>query len=354
VLRDLQKSRLTNLKSLREAGNGIRLCVTCHHALDRSENPAWVFIPSDLDFFIAHERADLRRREHEYKTTGAWPVRECPSVEEHVEKAGGLYDAYMLRDHGHKTSGWRPGRSTLLPQSKQWHGDAMSALFKGFNALGRHSLFLPRKLRILDELFQRNDQGPLGQALGPDRHNHDDSEDDDHGNDGGNEPLGPSTPRPTPKKSSAPDKAPATRQGETPINRPLAGGYAPTQRYGRKRGHAREEHDPEPKRIKVEMSPWAWGPHKTSSDRAQYYGVKLKAMEEWTRLTAKSKERTTYAAAHLPSPEPSEKESRNVEHGRSGSPRVLKWLLETNVAETEVDWEEVSREQGDLVGVGCE
>ncbi|KAI4087463.1 MAG: hypothetical protein LQ344_006751 [Seirophora lacunosa] len=323
--------------------NGMRLCVTCHHAFDSSEYPAWVFIPSDLDFFITHERADLTRREHEYETTGVWPVRECPPIEEYVEEAGGLYDVYMLRDYGHKKSGWRPGRSTLLPHSKQWHGDAMSTLFKGFNASGRHSLFLPSKLRILNEMYQRNDLGPRGRATNTNRDNHDGSQGDDHGNGRGNEPLGPSTFTATPTKSNPLAKDPATQRSETLMNEPLAGGYGTSQERGQKRSHEREEEDPEPKRVKVEMSPWAWGPHKTSSDRAEYYKVKMKAMEGWARLRDTSKERIKHAPAHLPSPEPSEKESKNAGHEWSGSRRVLKWLSETKQVDSEQNYEEIGK-----------
>ncbi|KAL9015204.1 MAG: hypothetical protein Q9173_000174 [Seirophora scorigena] len=183
--------------------------------------------------------------------------------------------------------------------------------------------------------------------------NHDGSHGNNHGNDRGNEPLGPSIPIATPIKSDAPAEDPATRRSDTPMHGRLAGGYRTSQNRGQERSHAKEEENPEPKRVKVETSPWAWGPHMTSSDRAEYYRVKMKAMEEWARLRDKSKGRTKHALAHLPSPKPSEKESKKPGHEWSGSRRVLEWLSETNEVDMEVNCEEVGKKYSDRVKVGC-
>ncbi|KAL8762711.1 MAG: hypothetical protein Q9184_001335 [Pyrenodesmia sp. 2 TL-2023] len=147
----------TNLRSANDQKNGIRLFVLCHQTLDKIELAAWVFIPSDLEFFIAAEKSDYERRINVYNISGIFPVR--PGTEEHIDSCGGMYDAYMLR-HYMGLGNWQPGRSTFLPNTKHWHGDPMITLQKGFLALGLCSLLLPKELEVLSELYQLNDTGP--------------------------------------------------------------------------------------------------------------------------------------------------------------------------------------------------
>ena len=133
----------------------MRLCVTCRHALHDVELPGWVFVPVDLDIFLDAEREDFDRRQREFRATGQFPIRQCPPIEEYIERCG-TYDAYMLRSFSAPTSGWRADRSSYLPASKSWHGDPMIALFKGCNALANERL-LPAKIRDLNLLYHHND-----------------------------------------------------------------------------------------------------------------------------------------------------------------------------------------------------
>ncbi|KOS36897.1 hypothetical protein ACN38_g12330 [Penicillium nordicum] len=48
--------------SLNAVTNCIQLCPTCHAAFDRSDDPRWMFLPTDLNFFMRHEFEDRRRR----------------------------------------------------------------------------------------------------------------------------------------------------------------------------------------------------------------------------------------------------------------------------------------------------
>src|SRR5438034_10450069 len=67
-----QKSRVMGLKPLTwssimdfeisSAENGITLCPTCHSAFDNYTAPGFIFVPTDLQFFISYEQRDQRRR----------------------------------------------------------------------------------------------------------------------------------------------------------------------------------------------------------------------------------------------------------------------------------------------------
>ncbi|KAL8999387.1 MAG: hypothetical protein Q9188_005901 [Gyalolechia gomerana] len=334
VLWHLQQVGRVGLKTLHDKENGMRMCVLCHASFDDPEMPAWVFVPSNLDYFINFENTDFRRRQREHQTTGNFPIRHCPPAKDYVEEAGGLYDTYMLRQR-RDDNGWNPGLSTYLPRPKWWHGDPMTALYKGFKAIGINSRLLPSKLAVISDLYQRNDEGPREQATGNSAHNGDGSESHGPGRQGGHEPPGPSTPKPTPNKTTAAGRSAAARQTGTQDHGPSAGAYGNPQ----KRRHDQEEGDIEPKRIKVKMAPWVWGPHKSSSDHAEYHEVKRKAMEKYTRSRDEAEERAQHARTHLPSPELSDKASKNVQYEWCGSRRVLKWLSETSEADGEVDWE---------------
>ncbi|KAL9031887.1 MAG: hypothetical protein Q9196_000142 [Gyalolechia fulgens] len=319
ILTHLQSQGKTNLTTLHDTENGMRLCVTCHHALDNVELPGWVFIPTSLEFFLDAEREDFIRRQREFTRTGQFPIRQCPPVGSYVEYCG-KYDTYMLRHYGPPTNNWRLGRSTYLPTSKDWHGDPMLALFKGFNALAYEDLF-PPELRELNLLYRRHDALPR-QGLTP----------PNSGNDRGNHQQGPGNADdfPPPAPPPRPDAGQRSRgRGRPPRGSGGRGRSSRQNSRSRKRQLDRPDETPRPQLIK--KAPWVWGPHKTANEVGEYLS------EQKARIRARipqSKVRnlkTGESAPRLPSPEETEVPSHNSLGRRDDEtayPGVVQWLSE--------------------------
>ncbi|KAL8915978.1 MAG: hypothetical protein Q9208_008762 [Pyrenodesmia sp. 3 TL-2023] len=342
ILTFLQSQGKTNLKTLHDTENGMRLCVTCHHALDDVELPGWVFVPTDLDFFLDAEREDFVRRRRELNATGHFPIRQCPPVGDYVEYCGS-YDAYMLRQYGPPTNNWRPGRSTYLPTSKHWHGDPMIALFKAFNALANEDLF-PPKLRELNLLYRGHDVGAPQGLTPPDSYNDRGSPQQGPG-DAGDSPAAPA-PAPAPRSNPGPrgrgrGRPPSSRGGRGKHNRGHGAGHGATQNQGpstgtrsRKRQLDRRNETPPPQRIEVVTSPWVWGPYKTAEEIGEYLSGQKARMRaripEERRKELEVAMKTT--AARLPSPEETEASYRNsIGHDKDNAyPKVAEWLSEAN------------------------
>ena len=160
--------------------NAMPLCPLCHDALDETSAPGWVFVPTDLKFFLGFERKDFERRAEVLKTTGSRPGRICPSPLQyrlHQEQDlkgiayGGLYMSYVLRDYFPRLVGnpeVKPGISPITNNPKPWHGDPMASLEKAFKVLGQQPNVFPREVRtMLWELLglycendDLSDQGP--------------------------------------------------------------------------------------------------------------------------------------------------------------------------------------------------
>ncbi len=142
------------------------LCVICHKGLEDHDDLAWVFIPSNINFFIEAEKTDYKSRTAIFNSTGVFPTRTPPLPETYIQDCGGLYDIYMLRLFGAQSGPprtiWQRGRSTYQPLPKVWHGDPMLALYNGFRAIAGNRLLLPPGLRELDSLYELHDMGPPG------------------------------------------------------------------------------------------------------------------------------------------------------------------------------------------------
>ncbi|KAJ5899887.1 hypothetical protein N7495_004631 [Penicillium taxi] len=115
---------------LSSAENGISLCPTCHDQYDRYEDPGFLILPSDLQFFVNFEMNDKKRREKEAK-----PIRQIPSKEDYLKHCiqlgrvppgsqGGLYDRVMLK-HITPQVPWDIYRS---PPAKIWGGSPVATL----------------------------------------------------------------------------------------------------------------------------------------------------------------------------------------------------------------------------------
>ncbi|KAI4156934.1 MAG: hypothetical protein L6R39_000886 [Caloplaca ligustica] len=194
----LQSLGRTNLEHLHQKENSMDPCNRCHAALDHHEDPGWVFIPTDLNFFIDFERTDYRRRVASFKKSsdGVCTQRIPPTPDQYVQACGGLYDMYMLRPFGSPQDAWQhPGRSAYQPNPKVWHGDPMLALFKAFHAVESNPHLLPEdSLMTLSRLYRANDEIPrLDGAIGDSSDDDDDSGDDnsDAGQDDADNPAVP-------------------------------------------------------------------------------------------------------------------------------------------------------------------
>lgn len=173
--------------------NSILLCKNCHTQFDDSANPGFVFLPSDLQYFINFEKDDFETRSQILQEQGYLRRRTCPTAERYEQHLrdtqqlmggvdlGGLYHIYILRryfgKHGNKP--WMPGRDPTGP--KQWHGAPMAAIRRGISALGSMICQIPQQernqLRELQDLYSHqpggasprvtlvNDEGPSTNVL---------------------------------------------------------------------------------------------------------------------------------------------------------------------------------------------
>ncbi|KAL4787638.1 hypothetical protein BJX76DRAFT_318530 [Aspergillus varians] len=124
------------------AVNCIPLCSSCHASFDRSYDPCWVFLPTDLKFFIRYEIEDQSRRAQSDPTSG----RIVPTIEKYrdhlaskevvsQDATGGLYRGYYLKDFLH--GGYMSLESLqLLSTPKPWHGHPLAAIRRGIAILG--------------------------------------------------------------------------------------------------------------------------------------------------------------------------------------------------------------------------
>lgn len=125
---------------LTSAANGIPLCGNCHSQFDRAHDPGFVFIPTDLQYFINFELEDRKRR-----STSNIASRQVPTgamYRDHLIKekkipddaTGGLYRPIFLKEY------LLPGIISVedlgITTPKQWHGAPIATLRRGILALG--------------------------------------------------------------------------------------------------------------------------------------------------------------------------------------------------------------------------
>ncbi|CAG8899459.1 unnamed protein product [Penicillium egyptiacum] len=130
--------------SLTSAANGIPLCPTCHVEFDRFDDPGFVFIPADLQYFIDFELKDSEKRALAAREGNILP-REVPTstlYRDHLFEQGiisdratsGLYQPIFLKKYllGGRFSPEEFG----LAEPKHWHGAPLATLRRGILALG--------------------------------------------------------------------------------------------------------------------------------------------------------------------------------------------------------------------------
>ncbi|KAL8911223.1 MAG: hypothetical protein Q9171_003570 [Xanthocarpia ochracea] len=98
ILDKLQALGKTNVEHLQQRENGMYLCVICRKGLDDHEDLAWVFIPSNINFFIEAEKTDYKSRTATFNSTGVFPTRTPPLPETYIQGCGGLYEQLGLRN----------------------------------------------------------------------------------------------------------------------------------------------------------------------------------------------------------------------------------------------------------------
>lgn len=239
------------------------LCVLCHSGLDDHESPAWVFVPTNIEYFIQAEKDDYIRRMAILEKTGDFPKRIPPTPKGYIKDCGGWYDLYMLRQHGPQDSTWVRGRSAYQPTPKVWHGDPMLAIFKGINAFGRAVNLLPEKLLDLAKLYQSHDDAPPRDVTT----HHDDDYDDDGNPDANAEGASKPSAPPALERTTA-----GGGRGKGRTNASATRGRRGRGQVYKSRGAKRQfDHDDildrAMKRKKVEVLPWKWGPKISSNDQ---------------------------------------------------------------------------------------
>lgn len=117
------------------------MCPLCHCYFDQSLDPGFVFLPTDLQFFIEFELNDRDQRK-----LGDGRCRQVPSAEDYrtyqlkkgeidVESVGGLYRPIFLQTYffgGHVS----PEQIQILSTPKPWHGAPIATLRRGILVLG--------------------------------------------------------------------------------------------------------------------------------------------------------------------------------------------------------------------------
>ncbi|KAJ9655423.1 hypothetical protein H2198_005727 [Neophaeococcomyces mojaviensis] len=176
----MMKKGMMTFGALGDFRNAIVLCGGCHNHFDRTSSTGWVFLPTDLDWFIEWEERDFANRKQVFEETGRTIQRTYPNEMdyEHRMRAagllfdpddgmcrGGFYHSYILenmfaprlmaalKEDGMTVPGVLPGGP------KRWHGAPMAAINRGFVAIGTSEVKLPDKewdsLHKLQRLYRR-------------------------------------------------------------------------------------------------------------------------------------------------------------------------------------------------------
>ncbi|KAF7588963.1 hypothetical protein BBP40_004965 [Aspergillus hancockii] len=150
--------------SLTSTANGIPLCGSCHTQFDRAHDPGFVFIPTDLEYFINFELEDRERR-----LTGNVLSRQVPTsvmYRDHLIKekkipdsaVSGLYRPIFLKEYLLQDN--VSVEDLGLTKPKMWHGAPIATLRRGILALGSARITSLDKatvarLQILRDLYFR-------------------------------------------------------------------------------------------------------------------------------------------------------------------------------------------------------
>lgn len=112
--------------------NAVALCPLCHVHYDQTDDPGFVFLPTDLDYFIEFEMLDQQERKSSSRTWRRVPTAEL--YRQHLIEKGnvcadavsGLYARVFLQDYAN------PPNTT----PRFWAGAPLAALRRAFLVLG--------------------------------------------------------------------------------------------------------------------------------------------------------------------------------------------------------------------------
>lgn len=163
----MRRKGMMTFEDLGDYRNCVVLCRHCHFHFDRTSNTSFVFLPTDLQYFVDYEERDFAHRLKSFRETGEMKRRTFPDETEyelHGRQSGqligpddglcrgGLYNRYILGDMfartmmiGLRTLGTKTSFPFIFPGGPQrWHGAPMAAINRGFVVLGSADRRLPK------------------------------------------------------------------------------------------------------------------------------------------------------------------------------------------------------------------
>ncbi|TKA45114.1 hypothetical protein B0A49_13658 [Cryomyces minteri] len=171
---ELKRNSLITFEHLGSEQNAIALCGTCHANFDNTNQPGFVFLPTNLRYFIEFEKTDFSYREERARrcggiidkravpTAAAYLQQQIKDGAVELDAIGGLYQSYTLRNYfptfiTQENYAFIPGPGPFKPG--EWHGDPMAAIWRGFRILGDLLNKIPEEeenlLWELRRLYQR-------------------------------------------------------------------------------------------------------------------------------------------------------------------------------------------------------
>lgn len=326
LFRELQAKGQLGIASVDQQENAMPLCPQCQDAFDESSTLGWVFVPTDLKFFLDFEREDFERRTEALKTTGSRSGRICPSSlqyqvhqEQELERGvcGGLYMSYVLRHYFYRLEGYpeiKPGASPFINNPKSWHGDPMASLEKAFKASGQQPNVFPQEvkstLRELLDLYCENDKLSVdvlrSKTASGNRASQSPSQSSNGSGVNGNGDVAPSLP-PFQSLSSPAQK----RSKQSASVQPSRSGHLTEKSQHQKRGNLkRKRESKEVEKTAFDQSPhkkenaeveregkrsesgisWKWGPGATSQMAIKFYDAIQHIPRQGKTRSAKEKE----------------------------------------------------------------
>lgn len=170
---ELKRNGLITFEHLGSEQNAIALCGTCHANFDNPNQPGFIFLPTNLRYFIEFEKRDFSYREERARRCGGIiDNRAVPTAAAYLQQIkdgvvgedaiGGLYQSYTLRNYfpsfvTQENYAFIPGPGPFTPG--EWHGDPMAAIWRGFRILGDPLNKIPEEeetlLWELRRLYQR-------------------------------------------------------------------------------------------------------------------------------------------------------------------------------------------------------
>lgn len=166
-------------ETLGDYRNAVVLCPNCHASFDRTPHTRWLFLPTDLDYFLNFERENFEARIQDLRR-GIRTERMYPNelnYELHMRHTGqivvpasescrgGLYDRYILANmfppimqEALRARGVNRVPFIYPGGPKRWHGAPMCAINRGFVTTSTiHGLQdgVKAKLQELQRLYAR-------------------------------------------------------------------------------------------------------------------------------------------------------------------------------------------------------